>query len=194
MSGAPSPSIQRDCGGRDLCRLLIALAFLLTGCFYDDGKGAEQRLREAATQTDRYYALADSAKERLDAGDIGSARAYAEELLDLSTRLRHDWNYGNAVHDGHVVLGRIALREGRIDDARRHLALAGETPGSPQLDSFGPNMTLARDMITAGEKKAVREYFESCRKFWEMDNGRLDAWAEDVERGREPDFGANLAY
>lgn len=73
-------------------------------------------------------------------------------------------------------------------------AAAGDTPGSPQLNSFGPNMTLARDLLQRGETAPVLAYFEQVRRFWKMGGGRLDAWSAAVEAGRIPDFGGNLLY
>ncbi len=45
-----------------------------------------------------------------------------------------------------------------------------------------------------GERDAVVEYFELCRKFWKMDTGRLDQWSQQAKAGKIPDFGANLVY
>jgi len=122
------------------------------------------------------------------------ARKYAQELLALAPKYQKDWNYGNAVQDGNLVLGRIALKEGRTDEAKRRLLEAGKSPGSPQMDSFGPNMSLARDLLEKGERDVVLQYFDLCRKFWEMGKGDLDRWTEDVKAGRMPNFGANLIY
>ena len=84
-----------------------------------------------------------------------------------------------------MVLGRIAVIDGRIADAGRFLAEAGNTPGSPQLNSFGPNMTLARDLLQRGETVPVLAYFEQVRRFWKMGGERLDAWSAAVEAGRD---------
>ena len=62
------------------------------------------------------------------------------------------------------------------------------------MDTFGPNMSLARDLLEQGEKGVVLEYFELCRNFWKMHRGRLDAWATTVNDGGMPDFGGNLLY
>ncbi len=51
---------------------------------------------------------------------------------------------------------------------KKYLIAAGKSPGSPQMDSFGPNMTLAKDLLEKGERDAVLEYFMRCRKFWKM--------------------------
>jgi hypothetical protein len=98
------------------------------------------------------------------------------------------------VQNANLVLGRIAVQEGRMDDAKHHLLEAGKSPGSPVMNSFGPNMSLAQDLLEKGERDVVLEYFELCRKFWQMDRGRLDQWGQDVKAGKTPDFGANLVY
>jgi hypothetical protein len=105
-----------------------------------------------------------------------------------------DWDYGNAVHDGNMVLGLVALRSGSVAQAREYLLEAGKTPGSPQLNSFGTNMQLAKELVEKDERDVVLQYFDLCRKFWKMDRGRLDQWSATVRGGGTPDFGANLLY
>ena len=68
-------------------------------------------------------------------------------------KIKSDWNYGNALHKGNIVLGRIALERGDIAGAKEHLLAAGQTPGSPQVGSFGPNTTLAKELL---EKMSAR--------------------------------------
>ena len=48
--------------------------------------------------------------------------------------------------------------------------------------------------IAKGERQVVLDYFELCRKFWQMHDGRLDKWSQQVQDGKIPDFGANLVY
>lgn len=112
----------------------------------------------------------------------------------MAPQYTKSWNYGNAIHDGHMVLGQVALSKGDKKAAVEHLLKAGKTPGSPQLNSFGPNMTLARKLIAQGETETVFTYFDECRKFWKLHNGDLDAWKQEVKDGKMPDFGANLVY
>jgi hypothetical protein len=78
--------------------------------------------------------------------------------------------------------------------AGRELLEAGKTPGSPQLNSFGPNMALARDLLVAGQRVVVLQYFKLCGAFWESERGRLAEWMADADAGRVPAFGANLVY
>jgi tetratricopeptide (TPR) repeat protein len=155
---------------------------------------AIKELATAPTERNRFYALDDAAKQSFEVGKIEDAREYATELLTLAQKFKGDWNYGNAVQDGNLVLGRIALHEGRMEEAKQYLLEAGKSPGSPQMNSFGPNMSLAQDLLEKGERETVLQYFELCRKFWKMDYGKLDQWSREVKSGKIPDFGANLVY
>lgn len=153
-----------------------------------------KRLAAAATEQDRFYALNDAAKQSFVLGKTKDACKYARELLALLPKFQSDWNYGNAVQDANLVLGRIAVAEGHMAEAKQHLIESGKSKGSPQMNSFGPNMSLAKDLLEKGERDVVLEYFELCRKFWKMDRGQLDQWGQEVKAGKIPNFGANLFY
>lgn len=155
---------------------------------------AIRELAEAKTPEMRFYALNDAAKQSFVLGKTEDARKFANELMTLLPQFEGNWNYGNAMQDANLVLGRIAVLEGRMDEAKKHLLLAGESPGSPQMDSFGPNMSLAKDLLEKGEQQIVLDYFDLCRKFWEMHDGKLDEWSQQVKDGKIPNFGANLVY
>ena len=127
-------------------------------------------------------------------GEADKAKSYAEMLLKQAENFRDDWNYGNAVHVGNLVLGHLALDSNDIDEAKRFLLEAGKTPGSPQLDTFGPNMLLAGDLLEKEEYETVSAYLGLCAAFWKMQDGRLDQWKEQVAKKETPDFGANLVY
>lgn len=142
----------------------------------------------------RFYRLDNLAKAAVKAEDLEKATRYAKESLDGAEGFPKDWNYGNAIHHGNNVLGLVALKQGNAKLAAEHLLKAGKTPGSPQLDSFGPNMSLAKALLEKGEKDAVLEYLGLCRKFWKMGGDRLDRWTKDVKAGHALDFGGNLSY
>jgi hypothetical protein len=93
-----------------------------------------------------------------------------------------------------MVLGRVALRKGDLEAAKRELMEAGRTPGSPQLNSFGPNMSLAKDLLERKETDTVLAYFELCGKFWALEQGNLRRWSVLAKAGEMPDFGPNLLY
>ena len=175
--------------------LLSAIVGLATiGCDAPSRGDPQAELAAATNEADRFYALGPAAKRSFAAGAIDTARSNAEELLVLAPKFRGNWNYGNAIHDGNMILGRVAAKSGKVEEAAQFLRAAGRTPGSPQLNTFGPNMSLAKDLLAKGQRTAVLEYFEACKRFWEMHDGRLDQWASQVRSGQEPQFGANLAF
>lgn len=135
------------------------------------------------------HLLTSLAKAAFEAERYDDARAYATTMLDDPS---NGWDEGNQLHHGNLILGRIALLEDDIESARFHLLAAGKVSGSPQLDSFGPNMRLAAELLERGEREVVLEYFELCSNFWPREE--LKDWAALVRGGRKPDFGANLVY
>jgi hypothetical protein len=61
--------------------------------------------------------------------------------------------------------------------------------------SFGPNMTLARDLLKIGEQDTVLQFFDLCGKFWgSSGQDKLTQWTQDVKSGKMPDFGSNIYY
>ena len=62
------------------------------------------------------------------------------------------------------------------------------------MDSFGPNMSLAKDLLDKGEREVVLQYFALCGKFWTLGQSKLDEWTAAVKSGTAPNFGANLLY
>lgn len=133
------------------------------------------------------------AKAAFAAGDYTRAAGYAAEAL-AAARSGVFWWTGDAIHQGNIVLGRLALRKNDIEDARRSLLAAGKTPGSSTLASTGPNMQLAKDLLDRGESAAVIQYLEECGTFWDGNRGKLAEWIALVKAGLKPDFGANLTY
>ena len=151
-------------------------------------------LSQSQNPYDRFLALTHAQMPAFECRDYDLASSYASEALQLAPQFQKDWNYGNAVHNGHVVLGRLALVHGDVEGACKELLLAGKTPGSPQLDSFGPNMSLAKELIERGRRDVVLQYFDECQVFWRSDFGALRKWRLLARLHLPPDFGANLVY
>ncbi len=154
---------------------------------------AEIELNNADSEIDRFYALDEAAKTSFEAKKYEKAEQYATELLMLAEKYPNNWNYGNAIYDAHVVLGSLALLQNDIDKAKEELLLAVKTPGSPQLNSFGPNMTLARDLLEKGQTEPVIHFLKECKRFW-YSHQKVDGWIKVIGSGGMPDFGANLVY
>ncbi|MFK7778177.1 MAG: hypothetical protein QM501_08660 [Gimesia sp.] len=127
--------------------------------------------------------LSELAKVALVAQETTKAREYAE--LMLSKDDSHE-NRGNNIHDGNITLGKIAIAAGDVETAKSSLINAGKTPGSPPLDSFGPDMALAKELLKHGEKDAVLEYLRLCSTFWKSGRDRLVSWIEMIQNDQTP--------
>ena len=150
-----------------------------------------ERAYELSGELERGSLLDDLAKTAFAAGDLEKARGYAEAMLKA---VPDDWNGGNRIHYGNLVLGRIALVDGDLEEARARLIAAGQTPGSPQLNSFGPDMALAKALFERGERQTVLRYLELCLEFWEMGQDELRNWIALIEGGRTPDFTGQIRF
>lgn len=155
---------------------------------------AQGDLDAATNELERFHALNRAAKNALKKGNVAQAATLANELARLAPKYTNDWNYGNAIQDSNQVLGRIALANGDVVEAKRRLLASADSKGSPQMNSFGPNMQLAKALLEKGEADVVLEYFDRCDAFWTLGKRDLAKWTKAVRSGKNPDFGANLDY
>jgi hypothetical protein len=151
-------------------------------------------LTVARDERERFYALNRAAKKALDEGEEKAAAELARELERLAPKYVEDWNHGNVVQDANQVLGRIALKAGDVAEAKRRLMASADSQGSPQMNSFGPNLRLAKELLEKGERETVLEYLRRCRSFWKLGGERLDRWEKEIRSGMVPEFGGNLSY
>lgn len=140
----------------------------------------------------RFYSVGDEIREALFANDSAAAVRLANEYLSLAAIYRNNWNHGNALHDANVALGVVALREKNMKLAASHLLEAGKSPGSPQLNTFGPDLSLANALLKAGEEAAVVEYLRSVCTFWESGQKSLPAVISRIEKGEKPSLNQYL--
>lgn len=148
----------------------------------------QEKLLDKANPQERFYMLDEATKYAIEAGENAKAEQYATELLASAEKNQNDWNYGNALNIGNVILGRVALQRGDMAGAREHLLAAGNVAGSPQLDSFGPDMSLAKELFAKGDRDTVLAYLQSCGKFWKMGADKLQKWIAIIKGGGTPDF------
>lgn len=154
----------------------------------------EQALKDAHNSRERLNDFPEAAQAAFGAGDYERAATLSREGLTLAEQAEYRENGDDAVHYGNIVLGRLAVRQGNIADASAHLLKAATIKGNPHLDTFGPNMMLAKELLEKGERKSVLSYFDLCAKFWTNDSGKLSQWRSLVLSGANPDFGDNLRY
>lgn len=158
---------------------------------YED---ALKKIASAVKTEQKSDALRQAAREAFALGLYPEAKKHAQELEALAPKLKEEenWTYGDAVQDFNLILGRVAVAEGDIDTACGCLLGAGYSPGSPRMNSLGPDMNLANDLLARGERKLVLQYLDLCRNFWRTDHGLIDQWTLKIKHGEIPDFGANL--
>ncbi len=153
-----------------------------------------QALSDTHDQRARLYDLPEAAQAAFEAGEYQRAIAYSKEAFSLGDKPECLDDNADAIHYGNIVLGRIALRQGDVVSASAYLLKAATVKGNPHLDTFGPNMMLAKELFEKGERESVVKYFDLCGKFWKDNDGKLGQWRSAVLAGNSPDFGANLRY
>ena len=131
------------------------------------------------------------AKAAFAARQYDKAESYANQALAAARKGDFPWT-GDAVHQGNIVLGRLALLHGDDKSAANYLVAAGKAPVSPLLGTRGPNMALARDLLGRGQKDGVIEFLEGCRGFWKNDGGKIAEWVALIRAGLTPNFTAYI--
>ena len=163
--------------------------------------GFKQELAGEKNPTTRFHLREKIAKfyssEPITKANAPEAKANAEALLKESVKFKTNWNYGNAIHHANTVLGRVSLVMGDYIKAKQYLQASAKTPGSPQLKNFGPNMTLAKEiLIHKGEKQPVVAYIDATLVFWKSQSAKTktEAWKKSIAKGKLPEFKANLKF
>ncbi len=146
----------------------------------------ELALARAPDVAHRRLFLENVAGAAFACSDFERTTACALELLARPDAPERDWNDGNAIYAGNALLGRVAFARGDREAAKLHLSRAGRTQGSPQLNSFGPDLALANELLEAGESEAVLAFLGDVAKFWAGHRRRLDLWRMRIEKGERP--------
>jgi len=159
---------------------------LVTGPKKSEKEHAQTRVatRKPLTGEKRWFALDQWAIDDALVGNLAKAKSEGNELLAGAEKHKNDFSYGNAIHRGNIALGLVALQQGNTNDAKKYLMLAARTPGSPQLDSFGPDTTLAKQLLDRGEKAAVVDYLAQCGSFYR--GAELQRWIQQIHSGQTP--------
>ncbi|WP_161625867.1 tetratricopeptide repeat protein [Singulisphaera acidiphila] len=164
----------------------------------------EQAL-ELATENTRWsnLALPSVARAAFEAGEIHKAQFYAEELVSRGCQQfkfrtnKNNLMRGGFIHQGNLLLGRVALAKGDREEAKRHLILAITPPDCDPLilvSASGPSASLANDLLQIGERDCVIQYFQQCAQLWPTGRDVLVRWISDIQNKKTPNFGGNLIY
>ena len=146
------------------------------------------QLAEAVDDQEAFVYLPRAAAAAFHLERFAEAQQFAERALALAPTFKDSWNYGNAIHRGHTVLGLLALNTQDHALAVSELYESGQTPGSPQLNSFGPTMQLAKALLRLRHVEPVLTYLHQCAVFWQMGGIWLPLWERKIREGCVPNF------
>ena len=135
----------------------------------------------------KVLAISRMAKSAIDCGKIKEAEKYASEMQRMAAGYGNkNENYVKLLFNANLILGRIALKQGKTDEAGKYLLKAGKTPISLRRN---PDFTLAKSLLAADQKNVVIKFLKSCSQYW--DKTACEKWIEQINSGKIPDFKYN---
>jgi tetratricopeptide (TPR) repeat protein len=95
---------------------------------------------------------------------------------------------------GYFTKGMVAVKKGDNEKAVEFLLKSGDAYKAHNSLVQGPNMSLAKALLEAGQKDAVIEFLDKCGKVWKTGQGKIGKWTVEIKDGKTPDFGRSLYY
>ena len=136
----------------------------------------------------RLRAIPELLEAEFDAGVSMAAARDARKLLEMAAANPKAGNHDDLVQAGETMLGRVALDQGRSDEAKERLLESARGKDSGGLRSNGPKMTLAQDLLDSGDRDTVLQFLDLCRTFWKFDQGRIDHYEQLIRAQPKPDL------
>lgn len=92
---------------------------------------------------------------------------------------------GDPAHQANIARGWLSLKEGDEESAIGYLLEAADNSGSAVLGSFGPDVTLIRELYRRGFNDAILEYLKRSESFWKIDSAKKyrRVWRKMIENG-----------
>ncbi|MCK6599282.1 MAG: hypothetical protein L6Q37_13035 [Bdellovibrionaceae bacterium] len=167
-----------------------------------------EEYQKSQKNENQFYGLGEILEKAHQLRNWDKVAYYAHVYLTEAEKYKKNWNYGNAIFDSNMALSEMAYIKGDKVTARNHLIKASQTPGSPQLDSFGPfnaNFLNKYLLLLAkeGEKESLIQFAQNCKNFvskksqknenqesqivqWNLNS--IDRFIEQVRGDKIPDF------
>lgn len=142
----------------------------------------EANAPEVMNQIHRLWDLPQLARMAMDAGEHEWARNYAHEILNQDIESPAYSNYEDHYHLAKTILGRLALQSGDINQAKQYLQESAECG----FCAFGPDLSLANELLNQGERDAVREYLKTCLEQWPSGTEDVSQWIAELDAERIP--------
>jgi len=136
----------------------------------------------------RFKILPHLSELAFESGDYERAAKLAREMiLEFTDEFSSTQEYAVAAHSGNIVLGKIALMEDRISDAKKQLLLSIRGPVRVAGTTYlVPDLDLAESLLVLGERDAVIEYLAECEKLLGSQNVKLKRWQAEIKKGQTP--------
>jgi hypothetical protein len=127
--------------------------------------------------------LVNRVESAVAAGRWDLSEQYATELSAWVDHAPVRARMGDAVFHSQRILGHVALRRGDVEAAKAHLLRCCSGGSSPVLHSFGPDFSLAQELLDRGERETVLEFLEQCRTIWTDHSSTVDRLVQEVRSG-----------
>lgn len=116
----------------------------------------------------------DEGWRALSAGDLEGAEEAAARALIANDAPNNEgeWPAGDRQHMAHILLGYVCLRRGDVDGAATELIRSAQVEATPVLGSFGPDLSLAWQLLVAGKGDEVAHFAQLFSRFWEGPRSR----------------------
>lgn len=116
------------------------------------------------------------------------ASQYAREALQLGSGFQSDPDYGTAFFKSNMVLGMVAMRNGRQQEAVHYMLEASKAPSSEELTHMHQYLSfkLPEVLLKYGERATVVEFLERFSKVNISERTYLLESADLIRHGRKP--------
>jgi hypothetical protein len=144
-------------------------------------------------QTDdkgRSYVLGELAECAFAVGMDRDVVRLAQLSVNEAQRSHGSDGFDDPLHGSNILLGRAAIRAGNTTRAAKYLLDAAKICRPPFFEPVGPDVVLARELLKAGFKDAVAEYFTLCAELWVEGRSIVVRWVDEIRHGETPELSA----
>ena len=117
-------------------------------------------------------------------GKNAEAAQYADEMLKRGEKSSNKWDKAAYLYNANTLLGLLALKNGKVEEACRYLTKSGKV-----VESFKKvyvNMSLACMLSFKNKTKCVIEFLNTVEKYSPKSNYK--AYIKDIKAGVMPEY------
>jgi hypothetical protein len=118
------------------------------------------------------------------AGSYEDSRLFTEQITKNIDSFNNYTTKGGMLHEYHTLMGRHLVREGNLEEAKQQLMLSIDLSPDSAMRSFGPNTSLALDLLLKGENTSVLTFLDGCARFWKEEP--IQIWKSKINANKMP--------